>query len=521
VVVIGYDQVPSVLNPMLLSGNTVVTHQSLCPVICENMLSVDARFRYVPVLATEVPSEASGTLTRNPFTVTFTIRPKAAWSDRVPVTSADAIFTWQTLMDPRNGIASRSGWDKIRTIEALGPKRFRVVFSTPFAAWRDLFSPSGGYNLLPKHILDGQDFDTVWNRGGAIGTGPFVIRSYRPTERLVLTPNPNYWNRAGAGGGPFIARIVNVYLGDSNTQRVQFESGEVNFVNPPDFTLIPDYQSQPNTRVESPPGVYWEHLEFNTADPVMRDLNVRKAIAYAIDRQQLVDVSTKGQTRLLHSFLVPEQKPFYKPSWEAYGPDPAKVDMHMQAAGYRKNADGFYAKNGRELTIDFWTISGNRTRKDNVALIQAQLEAVGIRMRPHLVANFFNADGPLYKGRFQIAELAFQASVDPSSTQLFRGSDIPTADNSYSGQNTFRYADPRLDALLEASDEAIEVPQRARLMQRIQDELAAKMVMLPLYQRPAFIAYPDNLNGVVANPTQVSFSDVTHNWWFAGGRAAR
>ncbi|MDX6645261.1 MAG: peptide/nickel transport system substrate-binding protein, partial [Miltoncostaeaceae bacterium] len=456
-----------------------------------------------------------------PFAVTFRIRRRAAWSDGVPVTSADAVFTWRTMLDPANRVASRTPWDRVATIRVGGPRRFTVVFKAPYAAWRDLFSPSGGNVLLPRHALSGRDFNTVWNRGGVIGTGPYVLSSYTPGQRLVLTPSPRYWNRSGSGGGPFVSRIVNVYLDGSATQRVQFEGGEVNFVAPPDFTLIPTFRALPGTRVQAPPGVTWEHLEFNAQDPVLRDVNVRRAIASAVDRRELISVSTRGEALPLDSFLVPQQRPYFRPSWAGVGPDPAAVDRYLRTAGYIRNGAGFYAKDGRELTVEVAAIAGNQTRRNNLTLMQAQLQRVGIRMRPRLLANLYAPDGPLYSGRYQIAEVAYSASADPSVTNIFRSDQVPSSRNGFSGQNTFRYADPQLDRLLNAADRTIDVAGRAALMHRIQDRVRDRMVLLPLYQWRDFVAYRANLRGVRVNPTAVSHYDFTQGWWFVGGRAAR
>jgi peptide/nickel transport system substrate-binding protein len=524
VVVVGHDQAPETLNGMLLAGNTLVTRQSISPVVGEHMLTLTPDFRYVPVLAESVPNEADGTLTRNPFTVTFRIRKNAAWSDGTPVTSADMVFTWKTIMDPDNAVAGRTGWDLIDRIETPDARTFTVVFTRPYAPWKDLFSPSGGATsqLLPKHVLEGKDFDTVWTRGrGMIGTGPFLIDSYSPRRRLVLVRNPRYWNRAASRGGPHIDRIVHVYLKDSTTQEVQFETGEVNMINPLDFGVRRRLAELPHVRVEHPPGVAWEQLSFNLSDPLMRDVNVRRAICYAIDRSELIRLSTRGETFPLDSFLVPQQQPYYTPAWKRYEPDPAKVEQALAASGYTRNADGVFEKDGRELTVELSTIAGNETRKQNLRLIAAQLERVGIRARIRIAADFFDTSGPLLTGRYQIGEFAFSATADPSSTGIFRSDQVPAQKNGFAGQNTYFLRDPELDRLLDASDAQLDEGRRAELMRRIQERLADRAVLLPLYQFPEILAYPDNLHEVLVNPTQVSHYDQVQNWFFSGGRASR
>ena len=105
------------------------------------------------------------------------------------MTTADVAFTLRTMMDPHNQIASREGWDKIARIEAgrtaaggtCAPATcFTVAFRGDYAPWRDVFSVSAGYFVLPQHVLKGKDFNTVWNTGGIVGSGPFTLESYEP-----------------------------------------------------------------------------------------------------------------------------------------------------------------------------------------------------------------------------------------------------------------------------------------------------------------------------------------------------
>ena len=182
-----------------------------------------------------------GTLTDRPFAVTLP-HPAAggAWSDGVPVTSADAVFTWRTMLDPANRVASRTPWDRVATIRVGGPRRFTVVFKAPYAAWRDLFSPSGGNVLLPRHALSGRDFNTVWNRGGVIGTGP----SSSPRTRQA--------SGSGAHAEPALLEAVGIRWrapsspGSSTSTSTaappnasSSRGGEVNFVAPPELHAHP------------------------------------------------------------------------------------------------------------------------------------------------------------------------------------------------------------------------------------------------------------------------------------------
>ena len=522
IVVVGEDQSPEGLNQVDLGGATVVTHRVLCPVQCENLLGFDAKtFQYTPVLAETVPSTTNGLVKTSPkFTVTFKIRREAKWSDGVSVTSADVKFTVDQMLDPKFKAASRTGFDQIASVETPDAQTAVVIFKKPYAPWRDVFSPSGGAILIPKHIVEGKDFNTLWNGDDpkvVIGTGPYVIDSFKKDESAVLLPNTKYWGSTK----PKLDKIVFTFLKSTQTQDVQFRSGEINWIQTPVFALIPELRKIDKTKVDAPSGLTWEHLAFNQENPVMKDINVRRAIAYAINPAELIKRSTGGFTKPLFSFLLPEQRPYYKPSWAKYKTNPGAVSKALTASGYRKNGKGIWAKGGKELNITFTTIAGNSTRENNFKLMKAQLAKVGIKMTPIFDENFFDANGPNNTGKYMVAEFAFSGSSDPSQSQLFRSDVIPTKANGFSGQNTYRIKDKTLDSLLNRADQALAIPTRVSLQKQIQDRIASNLYLVPLYQRPEVTAYADNLQGVIVNPTQIGAADKTETGLYIGGKASR
>jgi peptide/nickel transport system substrate-binding protein len=158
------DQSPPILNVLLADGATV-TAQRIVSNVLQNLLTADQTGAYVPQLAERVPQ--GDDIRQGPLRVTFHLRPGARWSDGPPVTSADVVFTWRTMMDPDNQVASRAGWDQITAIRAgrtasgeACPAQtcFTVAFRGDYAPWRDVFSVSGGYYVLPRHVLRGEDF---------------------------------------------------------------------------------------------------------------------------------------------------------------------------------------------------------------------------------------------------------------------------------------------------------------------------------------------------------------------------
>jgi len=479
---------------------------------------VNSKGKYVPQLAVRVPTVENGLVKTRPFRVTYEIRPEARWSDGRPVTSADAIFTWQTYMNPKNDVASREGWKEIRTIRAQGAKRFTIFFARPFAPHLDVFSLSGGYYLFPKHVLQGKDFNTVWNNGGLVGTGPYVLKEFVPDTRVVLERNARYWDKR-PGVGPHVDRLVFNCVGTTASQLNAFRSGEANVVNPPPlFDLIPQVREVPNSRVQSRPATTWEHIAFNVKVPPVDDVRVRQAIAYAIDRRELTTNLLLGQVLPLQSQLVSYQLG-YKPVFSRYTYNVNRAKQLLESAGWRLGSDGIYQKDGKRLSIDVKTTAGNTQRQRNIALFASQAKRAGIELKyvpEPATQKLFSVSLP--QGDFVMAVFAFSGSIDPDPSASFTIAQIPTAPN-FNGQNYYRWDNRRGDAAIRASQEALDATRRARLLGRYQDVLASDVPIIPLYQRPNVLGFTKTLRGPDENPTQVEAYWNTERWNFERGRS--
>ena len=188
VAVIGESSEPSCLNPYLAQCASEVTRTVMSPILV-GAFRVRPNLSYEPVLVDRVKVDTS------PFTLTYHIVAGAKWSDGVPITADDLIFTLETLRNPGNNIVSRAGYDRIVHAVSVDDKTARFAFDRPYAAWKSLFP-----QVLPKHALEGQDFNSVWNVSindpnahAPIGSGPFLLTEYLQGTQIGLTRNPNWW----------------------------------------------------------------------------------------------------------------------------------------------------------------------------------------------------------------------------------------------------------------------------------------------------------------------------------------
>src|ERR1022692_1693721 len=168
---------------------------------------VDDKGRFVPDLATEVPSYANGGISRDGRTLTYHLRRGVRWQDGAPFTSHDAAFTVSAIMNPRINIFSRTGWDDIASVETPDAYTVRFRLKRAYApALATFFVPyqHSGYPMLPAHLLERYpDLNQVAFNGAPIGTGPFKVVRWVRGDRIELEANPLYWR-----GPPKLKRIV-------------------------------------------------------------------------------------------------------------------------------------------------------------------------------------------------------------------------------------------------------------------------------------------------------------------------
>jgi peptide/nickel transport system substrate-binding protein len=191
---------PGSLDPLLLTGAPAEEIGSL---LYSYLLRVDDRGTLVPDLALRVPSIANGDISADGMTIVYRLRSDVRWHDGALFSAADVIATYRAVMDPRNPVPTRLGFDRIRTIEAPNPLTVRVRLRVPFAPFLTYFFEPENYPILPAHVLAATPVLVASALDGApIGTGPFRLARWKHGDVLELNANPTYF-----GGVPHIARL--------------------------------------------------------------------------------------------------------------------------------------------------------------------------------------------------------------------------------------------------------------------------------------------------------------------------
>ena len=193
----------------------------------------------------------------------------------MPITADDFKFTYDTIMNKKNDVVTRNGYDKITAFNVISPTEFQMVFQEVFAPYRELWAGSST-TVLPKHILEGENFNKVWNNcicdpktKKPIGSGPMMVESFTPDQQVTLVPNKNYW------GGKIaqVPKVVFVPTRDTNSELNAFRSGEVDMIYPQNqIGLRKKIESVDGAEYTTTLGPQWEHFDMLSTVPGLDDL---------------------------------------------------------------------------------------------------------------------------------------------------------------------------------------------------------------------------------------------------------
>ena len=355
----------------LESGNPLVTIHPLSRQVQRHMLFVPLA-RYDSLLVPEPYGATRWTWSADRRTLTLVLEPALRWHDGRPTTAHDAAFTIDAARDPATGYMRAGDLAAVRAVRAADDTTLVVDFAVPQAGFPLVLCE---LPMLPRHLLAevprAAMRDAPFNRA-PVGNGPFRFVERAPGQRWVFARNDSF--PAALGGPPRLAGVVIAVVDEATTKFAALASGELDVagISP---TMAPLAARDPALRVLSYPVLFTTALVFNVGKPPFDDVRVRQGIDRSLDRGRIVRAVAAGYATPASSPAPPEN-----PLALAHPPslDTASADALLDAAGWRRGADGRRAKGGRPFVLELLTVGSG----DNAAeqLIQADLGARGIRV---------------------------------------------------------------------------------------------------------------------------------------------
>jgi len=474
-------------NNLDLRQGTDVQSERTGSLIFDSLVKKDADFNLQPWLATSWEQP-------DPLTWIFRLRDGVRFHDGRPLEAADVVWTIQSLIDPAltkslpggTLISPKSGsFAAVDRVEARDRLTVVVRLKRPDPAL--LFNLSDGlFGVVPRG--SGADLGIH-----PIGSGPYRFVSQMQDKEVVLERAPGCWSEPN-GLAPY-ARLQFNIVPDTITSALELQKGSADAAS---NVLTPDMvyalRNSPAVEIATTPGSSIWYLNFNVADPLLRDRRVRQAVALAIDRPAIIASLDRGKARLAEGSLLP---PGYwatadPASLAQYPHSPARAQALLEAAGYRAGADGV------RIHLALKTSTDEQTRQ-LAAVLQQQLRAAGIALSIRS-AEFGTFYSDVTHGAFQMYVLKWIGSnEDPDIFRyMYSSASFPPQ-----GANRGHYVNPALDALLaQAAAESgpdAQTRRRADYIE-IQKILSVDLPSIPLWFPSSSLVHSRRLHNATAQP---------------------
>jgi len=440
------------------------------------MFRVNDRNEWVPELAVEVPTVTNGGISRDGLSITYHLRKGVKWHDGAPFSADDVIYSWQQVMNPKNNVGGRVGFDDIARIDRKDDYTIVVHLRAPYAPFIAAFFSFSGTPMciIPKHLLSQYaDINHVPYNNHPIGTGPFKVDSYEKGVMIKFVANPDYFR-----GPPKLKEIDWRFMPDSNTIVTQLQTHELDAWPEAVAEYLPTLLTIPGITVYRTPFTAYTYLGFNMHRPALADKIVRQALAYAVDRETI-------RTKVYHGNPIPgnsDQPSFlwaHNPNVKPYPYEPALAAHMLDTDGWKLGPDGFRYKNGERLQVQIATTPGGSGAPQLIIVQDWQHIGVDASVKIYAAPIYFatyGQGGIVQTGKFDVVFLGWANGIDPDDSTNWMCDQIPPT-----GQNTEYFCSHELDALEKTALTSYDQKTRRAAYYKIQEILAD--------EEPAVIMY--------------------------------
>lgn len=481
------------LNP-ILEQNQVESF--LDGLIFSKLVTIDNHGNEVPDLAAVVPTLQNGGISKNGLTITYHLRHGVTWQDGARFTSRDVKFSWQALMNPRNNVPARRGYDEIASIDTPDPYTVVLHMKSVFPPMIDTFfgESDSPYEIIPAHLLASYaNLNQVPFNAQPVGTGPFRFARWERGDRIVLDANPSYFR-----GAPHISQLTILIITDWNTMETELSAGQLDLAIEAPAVNYHRLIQNPHLVGLSVPAPVYTSILFNTARTPLNDVNVRRALVYGIDATSIVRDITFGTARIGSADLS-RFSWAYDYSLPPTPYDPARADALLDAAGWHRGASGVREKDGVPLSLQLVYGQGNTAYQTLVQDVQQMLRRIGVavQLKSYAFATLYAAaqDGGIqFSGKFDMTVYPWVSGADPDNSSQWMCSMIPP-----SGNNASRYCSSQMDAAQHLALSTFDRAARKRAYAQIESLLLRDAPAAFLYDPPMLYVHVPQLQNFTPN----------------------
>ncbi len=478
---------PSILIPMLAGDSA---SHSVSGLIFNGLVKYGTDLSVVGDLA------GSWDISHDGLVITFHLRRGVKWADGTEFTADDVMFGFKTITDEKTPTAYKEDFLQVKKAEVIDAYTFRVTYEKPFAP---ALTSWGNLVVLPSHLLEGKDITKSELTRNPVGLGPYKLGKWTAGQELILDSYHDYFE-----GRPYIDRYMYRIIPDSATMFLELKAGGIDIMGltPIQYTKQTDTNFfKTNFQKFRYPTFAYTHMAFNLKHPFFKDKRVRQAIAYGIDKGEIVDVALFGLGSPATGPYVPNTWP-YNPDVKKYNHDPEKARQLLKEAGWEDtDGDRTLDKDGLPFKFTILTNMGNNLRKNTATIIQWRLAKIGIKVEIRALEWSAFINNFIDKKRFEAVLLGWNIGLDPDQYDIWHSS--KTKEKEF---NFISYNNPEVDALLEKGRRSFNIAERKKAYFRIQEILADELPYIFLYVPDATPIVHARFRGIKPSPIGISYN---------------
>lgn len=450
-----------------------------------------------PELATEVPTQANGGVSKDGLTITYHLRKGVKWSDGAPFDADDVVFSTKVVQNPATNEINRQGWNLITKIDE--PDKYTVVYhlKKPYSPFIETFFSTAGANpcILPKHLLANYpNINNVPYNSKPVGIGPFKVERWDRSQDVILVADSLYWR-----GRPKLDKIIFKIIPDRNTMVSELQTHDVDMWHLVPGSYLSRVQAIPGISILRQPSYYWNHLDFNLLRPSLKDPVVRQALRFGIDRAELRH-KIGHDVGILTEVPTPVSAPYTVSGVPLIPFDLAKANAMLDKDGWVRGADGVRAKNGVRLSLDVATNTGSPDVDNMIELIRANWQKLGVSLsvKHYPIALMFSPPsqgGIVYSAdKWDVVFFAWQNEAIGDYSQIYGCDAFPP-----NGQNVPRWCNAKAEAAMTSLYGHYEQAQRNEDVKDFVHEFVQDVPVIVTSEREDMYAHNTDLKNFHPN----------------------
>jgi peptide/nickel transport system substrate-binding protein len=434
--------------------------------------------------------------------ITFNLKKDAQWADGMPITCEDVLFTWKKVTHPDTRTPYGSDYQLVSQASCKGDYQFIATYDKPYAPALETWA---SLHILPKHLLQNEDINDTYFSLKPVGSNFYQLDSWVNGQQIKLKINKN-----SIHGKPFIDEKISRIIPDLSSQFMELIANNIDLmsINPIQYSRVFPNRPELNQKINlyKEMGNGYTYFGFNLNKKPFNDMRIRKAISYAINKQEIINGVLLGLGEEITSPYKPGTQ-WENKNIEKINFDPQKAKKILKDAGYSLDKNGFFEKNGEKLSFEILT-NQNKQREMTAVLIQRRLQDIGIDVSIRVIewASFVNRF--IKTGEFEAVVLGWSLSLDPDQYNIWHSSQQGP------GQfNFISYTNARVDELLEKGRETLDDNERKIIYDEFSAIIYEEQPIIYLYAGYGLSAIHKRIKGVKENSPPAGIFHNDYQWY--------